>query len=73
MEILHSGMDWRQVEDALLRAGMGYRIDAWTICPACGERILQAVGSLHIREEHPKIADDLERARAGLDGVEVRA
>lgn len=42
----------------------------WSTCPACGLRVLQRVGSLHVTEEHPDIAASLraEAPPAGRSG-----
>lgn len=51
-------MNWRDIQNRLAENG---DIN-WSICPACNEKVLQAVGSLHVNEEHPEIANNIRKA-----------
>lgn len=56
--------DWRTIQERAARSGE----DDWATCPACGEEVLQGVGSLHVTEEHPEIALNIANAaRKGHD------
>lgn len=52
-------MNWKEIQD--LR---NYAPDdeLWAICFACGKRVHQGVGTLHIQEEHPEIAKSITDA-----------
>lgn len=51
---------WADIQACAVARG----VDDWSVCPACGLRVLQRVGSLHIYEEHPEVAAGLGAAAA---------